>query len=72
MKQRAGRSTRHAVIPIGCARRYALEQTEYAAHAFDFIERRHKMHLGRAGIGEANLHAVIDERSDQTFGAIHR
>ncbi len=62
----------HAVVTVGRTRHHAFEQSQHAAHAFDLVERRHEMHLGRPGIGEADLNAVRYQRAYETFSAVHR
>jgi hypothetical protein len=71
MQQGCGRLLGHARIAVGCAGRHALEQREHAAHALDAIERGDEMHFRGAGIGEADIHAAIDQRAHQTFGTVH-
>ena len=59
-----GKAVRHA----GDA---ALKQAKHAAHAVNFIERRHKMHFRGAGIGNTILHATICQGIDKRRRAIH-
>ena len=58
-----GRSgfARHAGIAVCSAAEHTLEQAQYTAHALHLIQRRHKMHLGGAGIGETHLNAIVDQ-----------
>ena len=35
------------------------------------VERAHHRHLGGAGIGEADVDARVDQRANQTLGAVH-
>ena len=72
MQQRRGRRALHAEIAVGRTRHHAFEQPEHAAHALDPIERGDKMHLGSAGIGEADVHAARDQGPHQTFRTVHR
>ena len=72
MQQRRGRRALHAEIAVGRTRHHAFEQPQHAAHALDAIERGDKMHLGGAGIGEADVHAARDQGPHQTFRTVHR
>jgi hypothetical protein len=40
-------------------------------HARHTIERRDEMHLARSGICEAGRNARGEQRTDESFGAIH-
>ncbi len=51
----------HPGVAVGRPGRHALEQPEHAAHLRLAVERRHEMHLGRAGIGEADVDAVDEQ-----------
>ena len=71
MQQRRCRFAGDTVITVRRARHHTFKQTEYAAHAFDAIERRHKMHFRSAGIGETHIHVAIQQRANQTFCTVH-
>ena len=71
VEQRRGRLLGHARITVGSSRRHALEQREHAAHTRDPVERGDEMHFGGAGIGETNVDAAADQRTHQTFRAVH-
>ncbi len=71
VQQRRGRLARHAAIAVGGAGDDALEEGEDAAYRRHAVERRHEMHLGRAGIGEAGIDAALDQRAREAFGSVH-
>ena len=71
MQQRRGRRALHAEIAVGRPGHHALEQAEHAAHALDAIERCDEMHLGGAGIGEADVDPARDQGPHQTFRTVH-
>ena len=71
MKQRARGLAGHAVIAVGGAGDDAFEQAQHATHAFDFVESGDEMHFGSAGIGEADVDAVHDQRAHEAFCAVH-
>ncbi len=72
MEQGTGRLVQHAGIAVRRTGNHAFEQPEDAAHAVHFVEGRDEMHFGRAGIGEADVHLVLDQRPDQTLRTVHR
>jgi hypothetical protein len=71
VEERGGRRIGHAVITVGRAAAHAFEEPQHATHAFDAIERADEMHLGSAGIGEADIHPASQQCSNQTFCAVH-
>jgi len=71
MQQRRRRLVGHTGIAVGRARHHALEQAEHAAHLGLAVERRDEMHLGGAGIGEADIHAVDEQRVAEAVGTVH-
>ena len=71
MQQRRGRLVGHAVVAVGRPAAHAFEQAEHAAHALDAIERADEMHLGRAGIGEADIDAALHQGPNQTLRSVH-
>jgi len=71
MQQRRGRRSLHAEVAVGGPRHHAFEQAEHAAHTGHAVERCDKMHLGGAGIGEADVHPALDHRPHQAFRTVH-
>jgi hypothetical protein len=71
VQQGAGGFVRHAVVTVGGAGHHTFEKTEYTAHAFDFVQCSDEMHLGRSGIGKADVHAVHHQRAYEAFSAVH-
>ena len=71
MQQGRRRPPGHAPVAVRRARHHALEQAEHGAHAVHAVERRHEMHLGRAGIGEADIDPAAHQRRDKAFRAVH-
>src|SRR5215203_5944131 len=59
-----GGLVRHARVAVGRARHNALEQPEHAPYIPDLIERRDKVHLRGARVGEADLHPRAGQRLD--------
>jgi hypothetical protein len=57
---------------VGGAGDHALEQAEDAPHGGHVIERGHEVHLGRAGIGKADIDIGLDERREKGSGTVHR
>src|SRR5262249_24067762 len=72
VQQRACGFARHARIAVGRAGDDAFEEPEHATHAGLAVERRDEMHLGGAGIREADVDAAINQRREQTLGSVHR
>jgi hypothetical protein len=70
VQQRGRGLARHAPVAVGRAGDHAFEQAQHAAHAGYAVERGHEVHLRRAGVGEAQLHAAGGEGVDQGFGAV--
>ncbi len=62
VQERGGRAVGHAPEPVGSTGGHAFEQREHRAHLRHVVERGHEMHLGRAGVGEAGVDAIGDER----------
>jgi hypothetical protein len=71
MQQGRRRPVAHPVVPVGRPGHHPLEQPQDAAHPLDPIERRHKVHLRRARIGEAHIDATPDQRPYQTLRTVH-
>ena len=61
----------HAAIAVSRARYHTFEQAEHRADAVDAVQRGHEVHFRRAGIGEADFHAAIDEGLHQAFRTVH-
>jgi hypothetical protein len=71
VQQGGGRLVGHAGVAVGGAGGHALEQGEHAAHLAHVVERGHEVHLGGAGVHEADVDAGVDERADEGVGAVH-
>ncbi|GAV33408.1 hypothetical protein ROTAS13_01063 [Roseomonas sp. TAS13] len=71
MQQGAGGLPRHAPIAVRHAGHDILLQSQNAAHAGDLVQCRHEMHLAGARIGEACVHARLEQRMDKAMGTIH-
>ena len=61
--------TGHSSITVCRPCDHTLEQTQYAAHFRIAVQCRHKVHLRRAGVSEANIDTSIHERLHQTLSA---
>lgn len=72
VQQRGGRLVGHARIAIGRARHHAFEQAQHAAHLRFAIQRRDEVHLGRARVGEADVHIIGQKGIAKTISAVHR
>jgi len=57
VQQGAGRLARDAEVAVGHSRHDVLLQPQHAFQARDLVERGHEVHLARARVGEAGLHA---------------
>ena len=71
VEQGRGRLVGHSAVTIGRRRHHALEQAEHATHLRPAVERRHEMHLGRAGIGKAEIDAVTEQRVAENVRSVH-
>ena len=71
MQQRHGGLAGDPAVAVGGAGRNALEQAQHAAQTRIGVERADQMHLGGAGIGEADLDAAIDQRLRERLRAVH-
>ena len=71
MQQGCRRPSRHSRITVGGAGDHALEQTEHATHRGLSIQRGDKMHLGGAGVGEADIDTVGEKYVAQPISAVH-
>ena len=71
MQQGGGRLAQHAVIAVRSAGDHALEQPQHAAHAGHLVQGGDEMHLGGAGVGEADVDVTSDQGAHKAFGAIH-
>ena len=71
MQQGCGRPPRHSRITVGGAGDHALEQTEHATHRGLSIQGGDKMHLGGAGVGEADIDTVGEKYVAQPISAVH-
>ena len=72
VQQRGGGLVGHARITVGGAGHDTFEQAQHAAHVRLAIQRRHKVHLGRARIGKADVHIVGKKGIAKTVSAVHR
>ena len=61
MQKCRGRLARHACIAIGGSGYHALEQAQDRPHPGKAVKGVDEMHLGRTGIGEADVHATCDD-----------
>ena len=61
----------HAPVAVGRAGHDALEQAQHRAHLRHAVERGDEVHLGRAGVREADVDAAGDQRADQGLRAVH-
>ena len=43
-----------------------------AAHLGDVVQRGDEVHLGGAGVGEADVDPGVDQRADECLRAVHR
>jgi hypothetical protein len=71
MQQGCGRPPRHSRVAVGGAGDHALEQTEHATHCRLSIQGGDKMHLGRAGVGEANINSVNEKDVAEEISPVH-
>ena len=71
VQQGGGGAAGHARVAVGRAGGHALEQRQHAAHLGDVVERGDEVHLRRARVGEADVHARVDQRPDQCLRAVH-
>ena len=71
MQQGARRPARHSAISVGRAGSDVLLQNQHRPHAGDIVERGDEVHFRRAGIGETDINAIGDERTQQTFSTVH-
>ena len=62
----------HTAVAVGGSGADAFEQRQHGPHLRELVERRDEVHLGRAGIREAHLHAGGHERPEQGLRALHR
>ena len=71
MQQGRRRLVGHAPVAVGGAGDDALEQPEHTADTLDPVQGRDEMHLGGAGVGEADFDAAGHQGPRQTFSAVH-
>jgi hypothetical protein len=71
VEQRARGLAAQAVVTVRGAGNDAFEHAEHAAHALDFVQCGDEVHFGRARIGEADVDAVHDQCTHETFRAVH-
>src|SRR6185312_1384627 len=71
MEQRGGGFAGHAGVTIGRAGADAFEQAEDASHGGYAVEGGDELHLGGAGIHEADIDVVGKEGAEEGFGAGH-
>ena len=71
VQQCCGGLAGHAVVAVRGAGDHAFEQAQLAAHALHLVQRCDEGHLGRAGIGEADLDLAGNQRANQAFGSDH-
>lgn len=72
MQQGAGWLSGHAGITVGGAGGDALEQAQDRTHALDPVEGGDHVHFRGAGIGETDLHPLVDQGAHQAFRCEHR
>ena len=71
VQERAGRLVGHPGVAVGRTGGAPLEQAQDAPHGLDLVERGHEVHLRRAGVGEADVDAGVDEGLDECACAVH-
>jgi len=72
VQEHHGGAAGHAGVAVGGAGGHALEQREHAAHLGDLVERADEVHLGGAGVGEADGDPRVDEGLDERACTVHR
>jgi hypothetical protein len=72
VQQGRGRPPGHPPVSVGGAGRPALEQAQDAARLGPAVHGGDEVHLGRARIGEAELHAAAREGREDRLGAARR
>ena len=70
VQQRGRGLVGHPPVAVGRARGDAFEQREHAAHLGHRVQRRDEVHLRRAGVGEAHVDTRVDQRAQQSLGAV--
>ena len=71
VQQGRRRQSLHARVAVCGAGADALEQAQHGARFRHRVDGLHEMHLGRARIGEAGVHAVREEGSQHALGTVH-
>ena len=71
MKQHRGGPARDACIAVGRTGGDALKEGQHAAHLGNGVQGRDEVHLGRAGVGEADVDTAVDQGIDQSLRTIH-
>ena len=71
VQQGEGGRARHAAVAVRRSGAHAFEQAEHTAQAGHCVERSHQGHLGRAGVGEADLDPRKRGGSHQALGPVH-
>src|SRR5579862_457367 len=72
VQQSARRFPGHARVAVCRASYYTLKEAQHAAYFRDAVEACDQMNFRCAGIGEAGVNAVADQRANQIFGPVHR
>jgi hypothetical protein len=71
VQQRGSRLAGDARVAVGRAGDHAFKQTEHAAHLRLAVQRGHKVHLRRTGVGKAHIHPVGQQGVTQLIGTVH-
>jgi hypothetical protein len=64
MQKSACRFSSHARIAVSCSADNAFEQTEYAAHPRQVVQRRNQVYFRSARIREASVNPTGNQRAD--------
>ncbi len=70
--QEGGRgAARHPAVAVRRTGGHALEQAEHRAEPGDRVQAGHHVHLGGAGVAEADVHPAAGQGADQRLGTVH-
>ena len=72
VEEGGGRPAGDPGVAVGRAGGDALEEGEHAAHGRHPVEGGDEVHLGGAGVGEADVDARADERAEEGVRTVHR
>ena len=72
VQQHGGRTAGDPRVAVRRAGGDAFEQREHATHPRHRVQRVHEVHLGRAGVHEADLDTGVHQAGDQRLRPIHR